>query len=122
MATFSNFSTSAVPGNPVNSQGLGIDLAAPGVDILSTLMGGSYGTGSGTSMATPHATGAFALYIAANGRATNAAGVAAIRQALINASQAQSLWGPATRMTVTVTTKALSTWEPAQVPSTLLRR
>ena len=94
LAVFSNFSTSVVPGNPVNSPGLGIDLAAPGVDILSTLPGGGYGTGSGTSMATPHATGAFALYIAANGRANNAVGVAAIRQALIDASQSQNLWGP----------------------------
>jgi subtilisin family serine protease len=95
LATFSNRSASTVPGNPVNSPGAGIDLAAPGVDILSTLPGGTYGTGSGTSMATPHATGAAALYIAAHGRAYNAAGVYAIRQALIDAAQQQSLWGPA---------------------------
>jgi len=96
LATFSNFSAHAAPGNPVNSQGGGIDFAAPGVEIYSTLpvANGSYGTGSGTSMATPHATGAVALYIAANGRATNGAGVAAIRQALINSAQAQTLWGP----------------------------
>ena len=94
LATFSNFSSQATAGNPVNSTGGGIDFAAPGVDIYSTLPGENYGKSSGTSMATPHAAGAFALYIAANGRAATAAGVAAIRQALIDAAQAQSLWGP----------------------------
>ena len=38
-----------------------VDLAAPGVDILSTLPGNSYGSFSGTSMATPHVSGAAAL-------------------------------------------------------------
>jgi thermitase len=31
-----------------------VEIAAPGVDVLSTIRGGSYGTLSGTSMATPH--------------------------------------------------------------------
>jgi subtilisin family serine protease len=96
LATFSNFSAHVPVGNPVSSPGAKIDFAAPGVSIFSTLpvASGGYGTGSGTSMATPHAVGAFALYIAANGRANNAAGVAAIRQAMINSAQAQSVWGP----------------------------
>jgi len=37
------------------------DIAAPGVDILSALPGGTYGSNSGTSMAGPHVAGAVAL-------------------------------------------------------------
>ena len=38
-----------------------LSLVAPGEQITSTLPGGGYGYGSGTSMATPHVTGAVAL-------------------------------------------------------------
>jgi thermitase len=34
-----------------------VEVAAPGVDVLSTIPGGQYATLSGTSMATPHASG-----------------------------------------------------------------
>jgi thermitase len=49
LASFSNFEATSV------------DLAAPGVNILSTQPGNRYGSYSGTSMATPHVTGAAAL-------------------------------------------------------------
>ena len=38
-----------------------IDLVAPGTDVLSTVSGGGYGNGSGTSLASPHVAGVAAL-------------------------------------------------------------
>lgn len=46
-----------------SSTGDTVELAAPGVNINSTLLGGGYGTASGTSMASPHVAGVAALVI-----------------------------------------------------------
>jgi subtilisin family serine protease len=68
LASFSNFGVNTV------------DLAAPGVSILSTLPGNTYGNYSGTSMATPHVTGVAALIKSQNPTADDGAMKAQILQ------------------------------------------
>lgn len=90
-----NIPSGATVANYVVSPGGAIDVAAPGVNILTTAVGGTgnfYAYQTGSSAAAPHVTGLIALYIAANGRATNAAGVYKIRQAIIDNALPQSQW------------------------------
>ncbi|HUE74874.1 MAG TPA: S8 family serine peptidase [Pirellulaceae bacterium] len=71
LASFSNYGSTTV------------DVGAPGVGIYSTLPNNTYGGYSGTSMATPHVTGALVLYAAANPGAS----AEAIRSAVLTAAQ-----------------------------------
>ena len=55
-----------------SNTGPSIELAAPGVSITSTTYDGGYGSKSGTSMATPHVSGAAAQLLAVGYSATDA--------------------------------------------------
>ena len=74
LAGFSNFGAATV------------DLAAPGVDVASTVPGNGYAYMSGTSMATPHVAGVAALAFAHKPSAT----VAEVRSALLSGVDALS--------------------------------
>jgi thermitase len=57
-----------------------IDVAAPGVSIRTTMMGGGYGNWNGTSLATPQVAGLAALILSANPGLTNAQVVELIKK------------------------------------------
>jgi subtilisin len=56
---------------PFSSRGPEVELAAPGVQVLSTIPGGGFGSKSGTSMACPHVAGGAAVVWGAHRFATN---------------------------------------------------
>ncbi len=68
------------PGSGTDWGATSVDVAAPGVDIYSTIPGGGYGYMSGTSMATPHVSGMAALLMSAY----PSANYALIRDAILN--------------------------------------
>lgn len=66
-----------------SNYGDAVDIAAPGVAILSTWPGGGYAQLDGTSMATPAVAGAVAAYLAQNPNA----GVTKVRNTLISTAE-----------------------------------
>jgi subtilisin family serine protease len=70
LASFSNYGSTTV------------HLGAPGVGVYSTLAYNSYGSYSGTSMATPHVTGACALYASTH----SGASAAQIKNAIVTSA------------------------------------
>lgn len=70
-----------------------VHLGAPGVNVFSTLPFNTYGSYNGTSMATPHVTGAAALYLANNPGAS----ATTVKNAILNSvTKISSLTGKCT--------------------------
>jgi uncharacterized repeat protein (TIGR02543 family) len=78
--TVSAFDIRDMPASFTN-YGAAVDVAAPGVDILSSVPGGGYDYYSGTSMAAPHVTAAVAMLKLDNMNATPAQLKTAVRNA-----------------------------------------
>lgn len=69
-----------------------VDVAAPGVDIYSTLNTGGYGSMSGTSMASPHVAGLAALVWATKYGISNASVRSRIENGAVQAVGSSELW------------------------------
>jgi len=65
-----------------------VDIAAPGVDVVSTVLGNGYDSYSGTSMATPHVAGGTALIYSVMGDSTSAE----IKDIILSTARPVSAW------------------------------
>ena len=97
-----------------------VDVAAPGVGILSTTPGGNYASFNGTSMAAPHVAGAVALYWAQH---PNASAATVKERLLSTASPLSSLQGRVlTSARLDAASLLLSDNEPPPAPADLVAR
>jgi subtilisin len=73
-----------------------VDIAAPGVSIVSTRLGGGTTTFSGTSMASPHAAGGVALYLARTSQSANYSAYINARSAILSTAEDTSAFSDPT--------------------------